>query len=214
MEIEGLPYAPVCRADLAWRIWRLVTRDMDRATAFYAALLLGRGVKKPQPGRTGGAVRHGWAELVRCAALKGAWLPAGNLQLELWQFHAPPSPPEPAPRQAVRSRATATCASRATISTADAALLACARRRRSLAGSLSRTDGLRYGVRAMIPRATSSNSSSSMMRVLCCRLRHWPSATSVHGPKPVGDRAMPHDCLTLDVNRYIDLFYNNSLRRD
>ena len=35
------------------------------------------------------------------ARIEGAWLPAGNFQLELWQFHAPPSPLEPAPRKAL-----------------------------------------------------------------------------------------------------------------
>ncbi len=92
MEIEGLPYAPV--GEQTWLAHvALVTRDMDRAIAFYAALFgtalksRGRFGPGPQLDRMGGLVD---------AQLEGAWLPAGNLQLELWQFHAPTSPAESA----------------------------------------------------------------------------------------------------------------------
>ncbi|OYY78984.1 MAG: hypothetical protein B7Y43_03680 [Sphingomonas sp. 28-62-20] len=90
MEIEGLPYAPI--AEPTWLAHvALVTRDMEPAIAFYAALLgtelksRGRFGPGPQFDRMGGLVD---------AQIEGAWLPAGNLQLELWQFHAPQSPAE------------------------------------------------------------------------------------------------------------------------
>lgn len=90
MEIEGLPYAPV--AEPTWLAHvALVTRDMDRAIAFYAGLIgtelksRGRFGPGPQFDRMGGLVD---------AQIEGAWLPAGNLQLELWQFHAPQSSAE------------------------------------------------------------------------------------------------------------------------
>ncbi len=85
MEIEGLPYAP---ADFPTWIGHvaIVTRDLDTATRFYTGLLgtqltsrsrVGPG---PQFDRMGGLIG---------AQLEGAWLPAGNMQMEFWQFHAP-----------------------------------------------------------------------------------------------------------------------------
>jgi catechol 2,3-dioxygenase-like lactoylglutathione lyase family enzyme len=85
MEIEGLPYA---RPDLPTWIGHIaiVTEDMDAATGFYSGLFgaelsnrshVGPG---PQFDRMGGLVG---------ARLEGAWLPVGNMQIELWQFHAP-----------------------------------------------------------------------------------------------------------------------------
>lgn len=94
MEIEGLPYAPLGEPTWLAHV-ALVMRDMDRAIAFYAALFgtalknRGRFGPGPQLDRMGGLVD---------AQLEGAWLPAGNLQLELWQFHTPTSPAEPARR--------------------------------------------------------------------------------------------------------------------
>ncbi|UVO55300.1 VOC family protein [Sphingomonas sp. SUN039] len=92
MEIEGLPYAPVGEPTWLAHV-ALVTRDMDAAVTFYSALFAtepnsrGRFGPGPQLDRMGGLVD---------AQLEGAWLPAGNLQLELWQFHTPTSPTEPA----------------------------------------------------------------------------------------------------------------------
>ncbi len=85
MEIEGLPYAPVGEPTWLGHV-ALVTRDLDRAIGFYAALfgaaLQNRGQFGPGPqfDRMGG---------LSGARIEGAWLPAGNLLLELWQFHAP-----------------------------------------------------------------------------------------------------------------------------
>lgn len=94
MEIEGLPYAPV--GEPTWMAHvALVTRDIDQAIVFYAGLLgtelksRGRFGPAPQFDRMGGLVD---------AQIEGAWLPAGNLQLEFWQFHTPPSPLERASR--------------------------------------------------------------------------------------------------------------------
>lgn len=95
LEIEGLPYAPVGEPTWLAHV-ALVTRAMDRAIAFYSSLFgtdlnsRGRFGPGPQFDRMGGLID---------AELEGAWLPAGNLQLELWQFHAPPSPAEPKLRQ-------------------------------------------------------------------------------------------------------------------
>jgi predicted enzyme related to lactoylglutathione lyase len=95
MEIEGLPYAPVGEPTWLAHV-ALVTRDMDQAVAFYSGLFgatlnsRGRFGPGPQFDRMGGLVD---------AELEGAWLPAGNLQLEFWQFHAPLSAAEPELRE-------------------------------------------------------------------------------------------------------------------
>jgi catechol 2,3-dioxygenase-like lactoylglutathione lyase family enzyme len=94
MEIEGLPYAPAGKPTWLAHV-AIVTRDMDRACAFYEGLLESRLKRRADVGpglqfdRMGGLTD---------AKLEGAWLPAGNLQLELWQFHHPESPAEPQPR--------------------------------------------------------------------------------------------------------------------
>jgi catechol 2,3-dioxygenase-like lactoylglutathione lyase family enzyme len=91
MEIEGLPYAPADEPTWLAHV-ALVTRDIDRAIEFYAALFgtdlknRGRFGPGPQFDRMGGLVD---------AQIEGAWLPASNMQLELWKFHVPPSPAEP-----------------------------------------------------------------------------------------------------------------------
>ena len=91
MEIEGLPYAPIGEPTWLAHV-ALVTRDMDRAIAFYAALF---GTALKNRGRFGpGPQFDRMGELVD-AQIEGAWLSAGNLQLELWQFHVPLSPAEP-----------------------------------------------------------------------------------------------------------------------
>ncbi len=90
IEIEGLPYAPVGEPTWLAHV-ALVTRDIDRAIAFYSGLFgnalksRGRFGPGPQFDRMGGLVD---------AQIEGAWLPAGNMQLELWQFHVPTSPVE------------------------------------------------------------------------------------------------------------------------
>lgn len=94
MEIEGLPYAPADEPTWMGHV-AIVTRDMDAAVEFYSKLFgaqwksRGRFGPGPQFDRMGGLVD---------ARLEGAWLPAGNMQLELWQFHAPEYPRDLAPR--------------------------------------------------------------------------------------------------------------------
>ena len=97
MEIEGLPYAPANVPTWLGHV-ALVTRDMDRALAFYAPLL---GAATDSRGCFGPGPQFDRMSGLDGARIEGAWLPAGNLQLELWQFHAPPSPLEPAPRHAI-----------------------------------------------------------------------------------------------------------------
>lgn len=95
MEIEGLPYAPKGEPTWVGHV-AVVTRDMDRALAFYTALFgsqlqnRGRFGPTPQMDHMGGLVD---------AQIEGAWQQAGNMLLELWQFHAPESPVEMEPRQ-------------------------------------------------------------------------------------------------------------------
>ncbi len=91
MEIEGLPYAS---DDLPTWIGHaaIVTADLDKAIAFYCTLLgsklrsramVGPG---PMPDRMSGFTD---------ARLEGAWIPAGNMLIELWQFHSPKSETRP-----------------------------------------------------------------------------------------------------------------------
>jgi catechol 2,3-dioxygenase-like lactoylglutathione lyase family enzyme len=95
MEIEGLPYAPVDAPTWMGHV-AIVTRNMDGAIAFYTQLFgstlqnRGRFGPGPQFDRMGGLVD---------ARIEGAWIPANNMLLELWQFHAPKSPGETNPRQ-------------------------------------------------------------------------------------------------------------------
>lgn len=95
MEIEGLPYAPEGEPTWLGHV-AVVTRDMNCAVAFYSALfetpLQNRGKFGPGPqfDRMGG---------LKDVRIEGAWLQAGNMLLELWQYHAPPCPLDPAPRQ-------------------------------------------------------------------------------------------------------------------
>ena len=85
MEIEGLPYAPAGEPTWMGHV-SIVTRDMNAAVEFYSALFAiepnsrGRFGPGPQFDRMGGLTD---------AQIEGAWLPTGNILLELWQFHAP-----------------------------------------------------------------------------------------------------------------------------
>ena len=92
IEIEGLPYAPSSQPTWIGHV-ALVTRDLNRIIEFYRNVigseLQGRAMVGPSPqSDTMGALKD--------AQLEGAWLPAGNMLLELWQFHAPLSPPKEA----------------------------------------------------------------------------------------------------------------------
>jgi predicted enzyme related to lactoylglutathione lyase len=91
MEIEGLPYAPVGEPTWLAHV-ALVTRDMDRTIAFYAALF---GTDLKNRGRFGPGPQFDRMAGLVDAQIEGAWLPASNMQLELWQFHVPSSPAEP-----------------------------------------------------------------------------------------------------------------------
>ncbi len=85
MEIEGLPHAPP--AEPTWMAHvALVTCDMDAAVAFYGQFL-GRPLQNR--GRFGPADRFDRMGGLQDAELEGAWISAGNMLLELWQFHAP-----------------------------------------------------------------------------------------------------------------------------
>ena len=94
MEIEGLPYAPADEPTWLAHV-ALVTRNLDQTCAFYQGLFETQLKRRAKVGPGAQFDRMGG---LRETVLEGAWLPAGNLQLELWQFHQPPSPDEPRPR--------------------------------------------------------------------------------------------------------------------
>ncbi|GAB5487000.1 MAG: hypothetical protein Pars2KO_05700 [Parasphingorhabdus sp.] len=89
IEIEGLPYAPADQPTWMGHV-AIVTPDLDRMIAFYSDIigsgLQGRAMVGPGPqsDKMGG---------LKNARLEGAWLPAANMLIEFWQFHAPESPP-------------------------------------------------------------------------------------------------------------------------
>ena len=85
MEIEGLPYAPADEPTWLGHV-AIVTQDMGVAVGFYAGLF---GTKLKSRGRFGPGPQFDRMGGLVDARLEGAWLPAGNMQLELWQFHAP-----------------------------------------------------------------------------------------------------------------------------
>ncbi len=95
MEIEGLPYAPQGEPTWLGHV-ALVTRDMDRAIGFYASLF---GTALQNRGRFGPGPQFDRMGGLSDARIEGAWLDAGNLQLELWQFHTPRYPDEPEQRR-------------------------------------------------------------------------------------------------------------------
>ncbi len=95
MEIEGLPYAPVEEPTWTGHV-AIVTRDMDRAIAFYAPLF---GTELQNRGRFGPGPQFDRMAGLVDVRIEGAWLQAGNMLLEMWQFHAPESPVETKPRQ-------------------------------------------------------------------------------------------------------------------
>lgn len=85
MEIEGLPYAPSGEPTWLGHV-AIVTQDMDAAIAFYAVLF---GTALKSRGRFGPGPQFDRMGGLTDARIEGAWLPAGNMQLELWQFQAP-----------------------------------------------------------------------------------------------------------------------------
>ena len=95
MEIEGLPYAPAGQPTWLGHV-ALVTRDMDRAIGFYAALFASAQQSR---GRFGPGPQFDRMAGLDDVRIEGAWLPASNLLLELWKFHSPAYPEGPAPRE-------------------------------------------------------------------------------------------------------------------
>lgn len=85
LEIEGLPYAPPEQASWIGHI-ALVTRDIEAAINFYAVLLQ---ISPPVPRSVGPSPAIDRMGGLSGAALRGAWLPAGNIALEFWQFDSP-----------------------------------------------------------------------------------------------------------------------------
>ena len=95
IEIEGLPYAPQGEPTWMGHV-AVVTRDMDRAVAFYSALFAAPLQNRGKFGPGSQFDRMGGLNNIR---IEGAWLQAGNMLLELWQFHAPDCPADAAPRK-------------------------------------------------------------------------------------------------------------------
>ena len=85
VEIEGLPYAPPAQPNWIGHV-ALVTRDIDASLRFYAALLGTDPAGPRQVGPSAAADRMGG---LAGAILHGAWLSAGNVGLEFWQFQEP-----------------------------------------------------------------------------------------------------------------------------
>ncbi len=85
MEIEGLPYAPASQPTWIGHV-AIVTEDMDASLAFFAAAL---GTQPPNRRAVGPAPQFDRMGGLTGVRLEGAWLPAPNMQLELWQFRAP-----------------------------------------------------------------------------------------------------------------------------
>ena len=94
MEIEGLPYAPAEESSWMGHV-AIVTRDLDAAIAFYSQLL---GSTLQNRGRFGPGPQFDRMGALADTQIEGAWLPAGNMLLELWQFHAPEYPVKKAQR--------------------------------------------------------------------------------------------------------------------
>lgn len=92
MEIEGLPFAPAAQPTWMGHV-AIVTSNMDQLIEFYGGIigseLQGRAMVGPGP-------QSDTMSGLKNARLEGAWLPAGNMLLEFWQFHSPVSPPRTA----------------------------------------------------------------------------------------------------------------------
>ncbi|WP_295632494.1 VOC family protein [Novosphingobium sp.] len=85
VEIEGLPYAPPEQPNWAGHV-ALVTCDIDATLRFYSALLGTQASGPRQVGPSPAVDRMGG---MSGAILNGAWLSAGNIGLEFWQFREP-----------------------------------------------------------------------------------------------------------------------------
>ena len=95
MEIEGLPYATADEPTWMGHV-AIVTRNMDAAVAFYSALFAAEPNSRSRFGPGPLFDRMGGLKDVQ---IEGAWLPTGNILLELWQFHAPGYEGENGPRE-------------------------------------------------------------------------------------------------------------------
>jgi catechol 2,3-dioxygenase-like lactoylglutathione lyase family enzyme len=85
LEVEGV--APVWHEPTPWLAHvNLATPDLERALGFYSALLGQPAVRSP---RLSNDSRLDAIANLSGAELRIAWLPAGNLQIELMQYFAP-----------------------------------------------------------------------------------------------------------------------------
>ena len=85
VEIEGLPYAPSAQPNWIGHV-ALVTRNIGATLRFYSALL---GTEAAGPRQVGPSAAVDWMGGLTGAILHGAWLSAGNVGLEFWEFREP-----------------------------------------------------------------------------------------------------------------------------
>ena len=87
IEVEGV--APVWPQDRPWLAHaNIVTHDLPRLTAFYSGLLAAEAVRSP---RWRNDARLDTIADLSGVELRAAWLDAGNAQIELMQYLAPPT---------------------------------------------------------------------------------------------------------------------------
>lgn len=94
VEIESVPGTPADASPWLAHV-ALATPDRDRLVDWYAALT---GTMPRRSSRLGPNARVDQLTGMAAVEVSGAWLPAGDLEIEFWTYHAPPprdGPPGP-----------------------------------------------------------------------------------------------------------------------
>lgn len=90
IELEGLPYAGKVKSDPWFAHVALVTADLKRLSAFYSQLT---GNKVHSQGNFGPDPKLDVIAGIDGIILDAAWIKAGGLTIEMWQYHKPVTEP-------------------------------------------------------------------------------------------------------------------------
>lgn len=92
LELEGLPYAGAVTSPPWFAHVALVTPNIQRLSAFYSLVT---GAPVHQTGHFGPEAKYDVVAGLKDIVFDGAWVKAGPLTLEFWQYHQPQTEPQP-----------------------------------------------------------------------------------------------------------------------
>jgi catechol 2,3-dioxygenase-like lactoylglutathione lyase family enzyme len=92
LELEGLPYAASVTSPPWFAHVALVTPDIKRLSAFYSLVT---GAPVHSSGHFGPEPKYDVVAGLENIVFDGAWVKAGPLTLEFWQYHQPETEPRP-----------------------------------------------------------------------------------------------------------------------